>query len=101
MPFLAPSLAESPAEQELKPNQGVALTRLCYKGAQHDAVPAGKACEALKLLQIAIRSAHPKDVRERAAGRPLSIPIGSEIVYLTISSRAEAIRFLLEDQRPE
>ncbi len=35
----------------------------------------------------------PKDVRGRAVGKSLSIPIGSETVHLTISPQAEAVRF--------
>ena len=38
----------------------------------------------------------PKDVRERAVGRSLSISIGSDTVHLTISPQAEAVRFSLE-----
>jgi hypothetical protein len=35
----------------------------------------------------------PKDVRERALGRSLSVSIGSDIAHFTISPRAEAVRF--------
>ena len=42
----------------------------------------------------------PNDVRERAVGRSLAIPIGSETVQLTISPHAEAIRFSLRTRDP-
>ena len=42
----------------------------------------------------------PKDVRERAFGRSLSIPIGSHVVHFTISPRAEAVRFSLRTRDP-
>jgi len=42
----------------------------------------------------------PKDVRERAVGRSLSIPIGSETVHLTISPHANAVRFSLRTRDP-
>ena len=42
----------------------------------------------------------PKDVRERAVGRSLSIPIGSQTVHLTISPHADAVRFSLRTRDP-
>jgi hypothetical protein len=42
----------------------------------------------------------PKDVRGRALGRSLSIPIGADTVQLTISPQAEAVRFSLRTREP-
>src|SRR3984957_4688758 len=42
----------------------------------------------------------PKDLRGRALGRSLSIPIGADTVQLTISPQAEAVRFSLRTREP-
>ena len=42
----------------------------------------------------------PKDVRERARGRKLDIPLGAATVHLTISPQADAVRFSLQTRDP-
>lgn len=42
----------------------------------------------------------PKDVRDRARGRKLDIPLGAVTVPLTISPRADAVRFSLQTRDP-
>jgi integrase len=42
----------------------------------------------------------PKDVRERARGRKLDIPLGALTVHLTISPLADAVRFSLQTRDP-
>jgi integrase len=42
----------------------------------------------------------PKDVRKRARGRRLDIPLGAITVHLTISPQADAVRFSLQTRDP-
>jgi len=42
----------------------------------------------------------PKDVRERARGRKLDVPLGAATVHLTISPQADAVRFSLQTRDP-
>ncbi len=42
----------------------------------------------------------PADVRHRAVGRKLAVPVGSETAFITITAKTDAIRFSLRTSEP-
>ena len=77
----------------------LALARLCNNGEQH-AVSRGTSNEPRWLAIRALLRRNPADVRDRLVGRTLHFPLGEGTHAVTISPRAQAIRFSLRADEP-
>ena len=66
----------------------------------NNAISIGPSGEAHRLPQSSFRRRIPSDVRSKAVGLKLSIPVGEQTQAVTLSSRAQSVRLSLRTDDP-